>query len=203
MVQKIKPPGRKLKSIIERVEDIERTQQGILQALNQLMIQANERFNNQAEITAAIAEHIGPEKVKQLVEELRDRQDAELVAKAIKYLEGEIDAGRLQQIETMSAKSTVVGVEVDKDGKAIRPGRVQIPFTNIMPELQEQLLGKPAGTRVETKGGTTFEVLEVYEPVEQAAGSSVPVEVPETESDDPSTLAPADELEQLEAAAEG
>jgi hypothetical protein len=198
------PKRKQIKTIVDRVADLEQNQQGILQALNQLMLQTNDRLNNQAEITSAIAEFIGTEKVQQLVTEARDRRDAENVAKAEKYIKDQVEAGNLEPAEVLSAKSTVVGVEMDKDGKALKPGRIQIPFTNILPDLQEQLLGKPAGTRVETKGGTTFEVLEIYDIVEKPTAVPVPVELPESEEEgNPSTLAPAEELEQLEAAAGG
>lgn len=154
------------KGAIERIADLERNNVGLAQALNQLMMQSNERFNNTAEVIAAVVEKIGPEEVQRIVEEKRVERDAAQVARAEAWLDEQVSSGKLVPADVLGEKSTLVGVEYTVEGEPIPPGRIQIPFSSVLPDLKPQLEGKGAGTRITTAGGTTFEVLEIYDAVD-------------------------------------
>lgn len=147
----------------DRIAALERTCQQLVQSLNMLINQANERLSATAEVLNAVVKKLGPEEVQKLVEEERAAQEAARIAAAEQYIKDCVTKGTLVPSESMSDKSTIVGVELTPEGTPVPPGRIQIPFTSVVPDLQKQLLGKGPGTKVETQGGTTFEILEVYD----------------------------------------
>lgn len=178
---------QRVKTALERIESLEINMGSIIQATNQVLNQVNARLSTIEETLAALVIEIGPDQVQARVDALRT-EAAEARMKAAKdALDKATAAGDVVKSEAITEKSLIVGVEKDKDGKVIVPGRVQLTYTGVKPEFQTQLLGKGIGTIVKTTPGGTFEVTEVYDIVEkapeaEATPASEPTEAVATET---------------------
>lgn len=133
----------------------------------------------------SVAEILGRDNVKNAVEVVRDRQDKDRNEKEAAMLHEWVTKGLVTPTDKAEEGTLVVGVERDKDGKAISPGRVQLLFESIQKLHQDKVRGATAGTTVAlTEDNSTFEVLEVYKVVPQtAAPASTDTQVTATPTD--------------------
>lgn len=166
----VEPIKRKVpKGALERIDELEKLIPNLLSSINEALLRVDNRVSELADVIEVIGDKIGKEEVLKLLQERREARDMDNAVKAQEALQKAVEAGVAVAVDTVSEKSLVVGVEYDKDGKAIPPARVQLMFTQIKPEVREKLAGNGPGTKVETPAGGTFEVLEVYNLVDQAA----------------------------------
>lgn len=150
------------KGALARIADIEETIPAIIQALQDGLNQMNAKLNGAVEVLKAVTQELGTDKIQAIVDAARATERQERADAAKKWLDEAVAEGKLKHVDTITDDALVVGVEYDKDGVEIPPGRVQLTVTQIQPVIREKLVGQPVGTRVETPAGTTFEILEAY-----------------------------------------
>ncbi len=95
--------------------------------------------------------------------ELKEKQQTQEMEAKKAQLEALVAEGRLVKANVIKESSVVVGREITKEGVSIHPGRFQMPFAEIAPQFQEQLLGKGTDSKLEIPNHGTFEVQEVYD----------------------------------------
>lgn len=187
----VKPISKALpKGALERIKDLEGQNQVLTQSFYELINQSNQRFNQNAEVLNALVELTGKDAVQAKLEELRKQRDADRVAAAEAQIKSQLEAGTLEPTDVITDVSTIVGVEYDKEGTPVPPGRIQVPFLSVLPQLQEKLLGKGPGERVETAVGTLFEVLEIYNAVVPPPAPVIDVADEETSPEVPVVVPP-------------
>lgn len=157
------------KGALERIDEIEQSLPGLINAVNQGFVEFNSRVAGIAEVLEAVVQKLGPEEVQNILSARRAEKDAERVQKAKEWIEQQVIAGALAPADAVTERSLLVGVETGTDGTPVPPGRVQLTMDRVNPEVRNLLLGKPAGTKIQTPGDTTFEVLEVYNITETSA----------------------------------
>lgn len=150
------------KGAIERISEIEQSLPGLINAVNQGFVEFNSRVAGLAEVVEALVQKLGPEEVQSILAARRTERDQQRVEQAKQWLAQQVEAGSLAPAEAVTERSLLVGVETDAEGNAVPPGRIQLTIDRVNTEIRELLMGKPAGTKIQTPGGTTFEVLEVY-----------------------------------------
>jgi hypothetical protein len=149
------------RNALQRIEQLEGDYLQLIQSLNQTLSQMEGRMNALAEISDALIGEIGPDQVNARITAVREVKAAEQAAKAKEALELAITEGKVVAAPEVTDASVVTGVEYDKEGKAIKPGYVQLGFNTIRPEFQEKLKGQKAGFKVDTGDGS-FEITGIY-----------------------------------------
>lgn len=157
------------KGALERINEIEQSLPGLINAVNQGFVEFNSRVAGIAEVLEAVVQKLGPDQVQNILAERRAERDAERVKQAKEWLAQQVEAGNLVATDTVTERSLLVGVETGADGEVVAPGRIQLTMDRVNPEVRALLLGQTAGTKVQTPGNTTFEVLEVYNISQTAA----------------------------------
>lgn len=173
------------RSVLERVDAIEASVQNLVEQINQSLSAVEKQLTMHQELVGALVSIVGVEPVKEAIETARaakKQQELEAMiasAQAAKAaLEAGLTNGEIAAAEICGERSVIVGVERDKEGVEIPPGRSQLLFAMVKPEFQEKLLGKPVGTVIETATGGTFTVDGLFdftgksatEPAEDATG---------------------------------
>lgn len=130
------------------------------------------------EVMNAVVEIVGLDKVqaaidKQHVDELQKESDIEK-----KGLELAKEKGLLVAGEAVNARSVIVGHDVDPSGNIMAPGRGQLLFAQVKPELRESMAGKKVGEAIDTPIGGKFVIDEIWDvvakpTVEEAAAKAV------------------------------
>lgn len=177
MVQQIKK--KIAKGAIDRIDDIEATIPNLINAFNQGFASIDQRVGSLTELLEALVEIVGAAEVKAAIEKRRLADAHAQADRARVWLQQELAAGRLEQVETVfdSENCVVVGVETSPEGAQLGAGRTQLSVDRIIPEVRAALIGNPVGTRVKTPGGF-LEVLEIYERKEVPAElAPLPAEV--------------------------
>ena len=161
-MERILNQKRQVKSALERIDAIEQELPRVISAVNEVLMQNNQRVTGLAEVVEAVVELFGSETVDAKITEVRTRKLAAQAAQAKENLEKAVVEGKILATATVEEDSLIVGRESDAEGNIAGPGRVQLLFSGIRPEFQEKLKGQAAGFSVTTENGGKFEVLEVY-----------------------------------------
>lgn len=170
---------------LARIEAVESQNKQIIAALNQSLAAIEQRLRALEEALEATVECVGVESVQDAIEDIRQRK-AEMQAEFEKQsLQKAIDDGRAVPAEVVGEQTLIVGREYDASGKVLPGGRVQLFFSQIVPEMVEVLKGKTVGTVLDLPAGGKFEILEIYGLVKKDAA-------PATAESAPASEAPAD-----------
>lgn len=167
---------KKANSAMERLDlmeaslgDLRNTYAGLAKGLNQVLSRLDNDMRLLREMLDTIIQIVGPEEVAKVLAENRlARMQAEAdetranIAKAMQE-------GNLVQASKVSARSLVVGRDLKPDGTEIPPGYLALPMPRIDQEYHPKLLDQGVGYIIDTKDGGKFEVLEIYDPVDQKA----------------------------------
>lgn len=182
------------KGAMERIDELEKLVPNLITAINEAVSKLDARLNDLSEVVEVIGDKTGREEVVKLLGERREQRDRDNAAKAQEALQKAVEAGVAVAVETVEEKSLLVGVEYDTEGKPVPPARVQLMFNQIKPEVREKLLGKAPGTKVDTPSGGTFEVLEIFNIVDQTTVQATPAatQEPVPEAPPPAPEAVAD-----------
>jgi hypothetical protein len=148
------------KTVMERVEELEKTLPVLAEIVNQ---QLNQRFSPLIETIDALTDIVGKDAVISKMAELQNKRNAEAAERQKAQVEVLLAEGRLTKAEKVSEKSLLVGVETDMAGNVTPPGRFQVTFDKVAPVFQEKLYGKPVGTKVEVPNAGGFELSEIYD----------------------------------------
>jgi hypothetical protein len=146
-------------------QDFERLVKGVESAFTQQGQNFNNGIQNLSEVLGAVIEVLDIKekttelmKAKRLAKDAADEQEkkgalAELLEKGIYVPSTEI-----------KQDSIIVGVEKDKEGVVLPPGRRQLNIGGMKPEFQKELVGKSLGATLKPDGenGKTLYVTEIY-----------------------------------------
>jgi hypothetical protein len=176
---------------LARVEAIEQGLQQIVIGCQQSFSLIEQRMQTLEELVTAISKAVGTEQIRDIVTENRRlQQEAAVetakaaVSKAVKAgqllpavlpTEQEMAAARAEDSlspasspddqptdEALTSKYLIVGRELDKDGNVIPPGRLQLPFSRLLPEIKVKLAGQGPGITIDTPNDRKFVLDEVY-----------------------------------------
>jgi hypothetical protein len=190
----IKKPIAAQPGALKRIEQLEATSGAIVTALNKTFTEFNSKQNSIVEAVEAIISVVGVEEVRAAMEARARAQEEARIAAQKKAVEEAVTSGQLKPSTAITPSSYVVGSET-RDGKPVGTGRVQVEVSRLADVIREPLLGQAAGFVLKTPDGTEFAIEEVYEIVPQAP--TPPAPAPESD-ENPSTMAPAAELEKFE-----
>lgn len=174
---------KKTKDALSRIQALEESIPQIIQGVNGAFGRMGAQVNHLQEVLDAIGEVVGEDAVQNALSDMRLRRAVKEAEEQKAAVDASLKNGDLKVVEVIGEKSLVVGVENDKDGKAIGAGRVQFYFTTARPEFQEKLLGKGVGTTLDLPTGGKFVAQEIYDsvekaPVTEATEATAPVEAP-------------------------
>lgn len=170
-----------IKPALERIEELERrseallsNQQNMMEAVNRALSVTQDRIEVMERLCNAFGEILGQEKVQEVVTKHIEEQAfarAEVEKKAI--ADG-VDSGALKPREDITANSVITGREILKNGDIRKPGWQQLLVNQAREEIRALLVGKKVGDKIDVPAGQ-FEILEIYDIVEQAvAPASAP-----------------------------
>lgn len=174
---------KRTKGAVERINNLEQNFERLVPAINNVMTDVSKRLAMTEEMMAACVEVIGLEDVQAALNKNREKAIANQVEQMKSTIDVAVKDGKLVTATAINEKSIIVGVERDTDGKPLVPGRVQVQFANVQPEIKEKLLGKGVGETIPTSPkdaagkdlpAGTFEVTEIYDIVEQTVGLVAP-----------------------------
>ncbi|NBT57360.1 hypothetical protein EBT16_01105 [bacterium] len=154
---------QKTRTALDKIDVIEDTINELVTGMNNVIQQLNGRLADVSEKLDALATLVGPEKFQEVLKANALAKTKAQADAAKKALEQHVASGDLVAATTVGTESLVVGREFDKDGNLLEPGRIQLTFSGIKKEFQDQLLGQTAGFTVTTPVGGKFEVLEIYD----------------------------------------
>ena len=178
------PPKQGLRAAqrnaLQRIEELETNLMNVFGAVQQALNGTDQRINALAEILDAVVAELGAEVVNGRVVEGRKARALEQAEKSKAALAEAVEKGQYRAVEVITDKTLIVGKELDKEGKEVFPGYVQLAYTSIKPEFQEKLLGKGVGASFDTESGK-FEVTGTYEPVETPERGEVAEALAQTE----------------------
>lgn len=163
------------KGALDRIGDLESIIPQLINALNSGFMQQEQRLTALGEVLDAIIAEVGQDKIQARIEARRAEVAAQKAEQARVWVEENVAAGNIELVDAIEEGCLVVGVEYDKEGGPVPPGRVQLTTDRIRPDIREKLLGKPVGEKVETEGGF-FEVLEIYKQIQKPQGEVAPEE---------------------------
>lgn len=170
------------KGALDRIAALEDSLPRIMQAMDQVLNQLNNRLDALEQVSEAVASHVGTEQVAATIVELRAKKAQDAADANAKSLAEAVEKGTVKLVDMVSEKALVVGRELDKDGNKVGSDPIQINYQQIKPAFQEQLLGQAVGYKLTTEAEGTFEVLAIYEAVEKP---DVPEEVANTPPGEP------------------
>lgn len=151
------------KTVIDRVEELEKSFPSLVQAVNE---QFMTRLTPIVQTINALTDMVGREAVAAKVVEMRQLQQTEDSNKEKAQVEKMVEEGKLVKAEKISKDSLVVGKETNLNGEVVHPGRFQVGYAQVAPAFQEKLLGNGVGTKFDVPNVGTFEVTEVYDVVQ-------------------------------------
>lgn len=161
---------------LERIENLETNTGQLFEALGKTFTTVENRFHGVEELLAAVVSAVGPESVEKALEEARMEAAINQAIEAKKHIGQALERGDIVVADVVSKASIVVGDEVTSEGKAIgyTDGRVQLFITRLLPEIRDQLLGKPVGTVIETPAKGKFTVVAIYDVIDKPAVATTP-----------------------------
>jgi hypothetical protein len=159
---------KQTRSALERIEVLEQMHERLVVGIDGILNQLNTRLSAIEETLEAVSGIIGPEQIANLIVENRKRRSEDAAAAAKAALDDAIAKGIMAPAEVIGENTLVVGRETDKDGNQVGASRIQLAFMGIKPQFRDQLLGKGVGTKLTTENEGTFEVIELYNPVEKS-----------------------------------
>ena len=175
---------QKTRGALARIEGLEQSQQRLLGGVNNVFNQVGQRLGMLEEMMAACVDVLGVEQIQAALTAAKVRR-AEAQSEDLKgFLKQSLEKGEVVPATVIAKDSLIVGVEKDAKGVVLVPGRVQTAISEVIPELQEKLMGKAAGDIIATtpkaQDGSllppgTFEVQEVYQIL--PSKEEVPVEL--------------------------
>lgn len=122
-----------------------------------------QRITNLEEVVSILVEEFGQELVKERIVNARKRRADDAVKLRKSSLAAALADGRAKRHEVIEENSVVAGVE--SGGPVAYPTWIDAPLSNFTPSVKEQLLGKPAGSKLATDSGSTLEIVAAYEVV--------------------------------------
>ena len=183
--------GKQVKSLSERVTNIEENFARVLFGLNQRFQGVDQRIGVVEEIADAMMDLHGREEVERQMNENRIVRARAQSEREKATLEQGIAEGYVTLAEKVGEKSIVVGKYLDSVGTVIEPGRAQLVMPRIAPEFREKRLGQAAGTTLDLPDGGKFVLDEAYDidekkalEVQAAKASAAAAQGGETTSDD-------------------
>lgn len=179
----------KVKNIQERVDALEGEIPRIIASVSEALNGQAQQAAQLGQVLAAVVELLGTAGVDAKIKELHERKEAQRLADAVKRVEDGVAKGELVPTTEIGERSLIIGVESDKDGNVLPPGRAQVMFDGVRPEFQEKLKGKGPGTVFEVPSGGNFTVTEAYNVVEKVAPAAAALE----SSGSPGEVAPSSE----------
>lgn len=207
MVPPIKKPVPR--SAVQRIDDLEKNLSSVQSAIPAILSQVNNALNQlqgmileQREIIDVLVEELGVEEVAKRMQDKREEELQEQADRAKAQVEAAVKNGDFRAVTEVSETSFVVGVERDLNGEVLKPGRLQLPAKDLIPEVRDQVIGKPVGTKVEVKDKGTFEVVEAYELVKKedrppVVEAEAPLEIVEPEAAEEGTAEDVASLEDI------
>lgn len=207
MVPPIKKPVPR--SAVQRIDDLEKNLSSVQSAIPAILSQVNNALNQlqgmileQREIIDVLVEELGVEEVAKRMQDKREEELQEQADRAKAQVEAAVKNGDFRAVTEVSETSFVVGVERDLNGEVLKPGRLQLPAKDLIPEVRDQVIGKPVGTKVEVKDKGTFEVVEAYELVKKedrppVVEAEAPLEIVEPEAAEEGTAEDVGSLEDI------
>ena len=174
---------------LARVEAIEQGLEQVVMGCQQSFNLIEQRLQTLEELVTALSRAVGTEQVRDIVTENRRLQQEAAVeaakaaiARAVEQKQllaavlptaDQMDAARQADAvengddtggsdEALTSKYLIVGRELDKDGNVIPPGRLQLPFSRLLPEIKTKLAGAGPGTVIDTPNDRKFALDEVY-----------------------------------------
>ena len=163
--------GKQIRGALERLDSIEELLPQMMTQINRAVTVLENNIQSLNEIVEAVVVCVGEEQVDAALLRIRTLK-AEADAEAARSnLQKAVAEKKLVPAESVSEASIVVGVETDKDGKAVPPGRVQFNSATLTPEYREKLIGQRLGFKFSTGDANTVEITEIYvrsEPVPQS-----------------------------------
>jgi hypothetical protein len=136
----------------------------VVQSTNTALNTLQSQINSAAEVLEAVTELLGMEAVNAKVEELRAKKDQLRADEQKSQIDNGLSEGSLVTSTVVTEKSKVVFKERKPDGTETKVPRVQFDYVEMLKEHQQTLLGKGIGTVLTVDTGSTFELMEIYEP---------------------------------------
>lgn len=155
---------QQVRSIQERLEQIEGGIASVVTGINGGFQQFNQRLGEALRILGALTEMMGAEAVDAKVAEIDARNKKAALERAQAALKEGIEKGRVVPVAAVAEHCLIVGREVAADGKT---ESVQVSFETLRPEVREKIQGLAAGSTVDLTEGVKFEIEAVYEVLEQ------------------------------------
>jgi hypothetical protein len=178
-------------NVVQRTDRLEKAHNTFVSEVVGSFGRIDSKFAEHSELFASIIEILGQDAVLAKLNERQANRDREQAEKSSALVKAAVEKGDLKPVDVIGEKTLIVGKDLDKEGKTIGPGRVQVAFGDLKPDFKAKLLGGKVGTSVvttedEKEGVTqTFEVMELYENVVKAAPA------PEAEQTAPAEATPA------------
>lgn len=171
MSNNLNKPGQRavVRSLSERVNLLEQNTTRFVWAVNQQLQPLSQRLSVAEETLIALVALAGEEDVQSYINDRRVERAREQSDQEKASLDEGIADGYVASVEKIEEKSLIVGRYLDKDGKAMEPGRAQLVMPGIAPQFREKLLGQAVGTSLDLPEGGKFEVSEIYSIDEEKA----------------------------------
>lgn len=176
-----KRADQKASGALARVEAMESGLQQIIVGCQQSFTLIEQRLQTLEELVTALSKLVGTDQVRDMVTENRRAQQAAAVEAAKAAVAKAVAAEQLLPAVLPTAdeikaeregpetdepglldKYLVIGRELTADGTVIQPGRLQLPFSRLLPEIQDKLAGQGPGTTIDTPNDKKFALDEVY-----------------------------------------
>ena len=181
---------------LERVENLEKGFKAIvedmtqvMQALQQIATSVDTRNGALEDAVNAIIEVVGRKPIEEEIKRARiEKLEARSAREKVAF-DAAIVAGQVVPAEVVGDMSVIIGSEVNKDGDALYPLRVQMIYRSIDEDKKDKFKGVKVGTVIETLMGSKFTISEIWDaiiPSPVAAAEPVTgelVEVPVEQSD--------------------
>lgn len=163
---------QQVKSISQRVSDVEKNVGRALAAVSQRFQEDGNRLNTIDEFVDALIEQAGREDIFAIVNEKRVARARAAAENEKRLLDEGIADGYVLPAEKIGERTLIVGKYVSPDGNDVEPGRVQLVMPTVQAEFKAKLLGQQAGFAMDLPGGGKFLAQELYE-VDEAKANEV------------------------------
>lgn len=175
-------------SILERVDSLEGAYRDLVDGSNSLFRKHAERLGMLEEAMSAVIEAVGIEHVQNILIAKKKRMQDERNEALRLLVQKAVEDGQAEVTDTIAEDSLIIGLEKNANGEVVNE-RAQVPFSQLLPQFKESLLGKQVGASVATtpvddagneQAPGTFEVLEIYRILPPKEEAEIPAGV-ETE----------------------
>lgn len=199
--KKVAGLSERLDLIEDAVEQQSKGTQQIIVAVNTALGQLGQQGSETREMVDALIQAVGVDVVQGIMEQNRLNAMKDAAEKTKANIAQAVKDGKLVKADKVSEKTLIVGKETKEDGTEVPPGFAAIGLQQVKKEFREKLTDQSVGFKMETESKGSFEILELYNPVEAppAAAAEAPAS-PSAEQPAP-TPAPAPEAAQATAPA--